>query len=153
MTDLREISITIPGAAMPEARPRVTRRGAYVPAKSRAWREAAQLYIRRALANRNDRSAVDGALWFPKHVPVLLQVIVFLPCPKTDHRKTRPVGRRKHVKENADGDNILKAVMDACTGVLWYGDGQVSTACIAKWIAAQGEEPCVQLVAMIDEVK
>jgi Holliday junction resolvase RusA-like endonuclease len=118
-----------------------------MPAVYKHWQAHAQVYI---------LAAKGGGLstpWFLPGVPVLLQVIAVFPCPKGDYRKTRPVGRRKHVKKTADADNILKAVMDACTPLLWLDDAQVSTASCTKWIAAQGEAPYIQIVAMRDEVK
>ena len=154
MSDLREIIVVIPGDPKPCPRPRSTKRGiVYMPAVYKQWQHHAQAYI---IQERIRQDLVDLSIpWFAPGIPVLLQVLAVFPCPKGDYRKTRPVGRRKHVKKSADADNILKAVMDACTPLLWLDDAQVSTASCSKWIGAQGEAPYIQLVASIyaDEVK
>ena len=152
MTDLREIMVVIPGDPKPCPRPRSTKRGiVYMPAVYKQWQSHAQAYI---IEERNRMDDMDAGIltpWFQPGEPVLLQVLAVFPCPKGDYRKTRPVGRRKHVKKTADADNILKSVMDACTPLLWLDDAQVSTASCTKWIGAQGEAPYIQLVAMRDD--
>ena len=152
MSNLREIMVVIPGDPKPCPRPRSTKRGiVYMPTAYKHWQNHAEGYV---IQERN-RQGVSGLStpWFLPGVPVLLQVIAVFPCPTGDYRKTRPVGRRKHVKKTADADNILKSVMDACTPLLWLDDAQVSTASCTKWIGAQGEAPYIQIVAMRDEVK
>jgi Holliday junction resolvase RusA-like endonuclease len=155
MTDLREIMVVIPGNPKPCPRPRSTKRGiVYMPSVYKQWQSHAQAYI---VEERNRMFGYSGNLntsvpWFPPGEPVLLQVLAVFPCPKGDYRKALHVGRRKHVKKTADADNILKAVMDACTPLLWLDDAQVSTASCSKWVGAQGEAPYIQIVAMRDEV-
>lgn len=51
---------------------------------------------------------------------------------------------RPHAKK-PDASNVLKAVEDAGTGVLWLDDAQIALLHVHKRIAAQGDAPRVEL--------
>ncbi len=131
------IEIIIPGEPCAQGRPRFARRGkfmvAYDPAKSRNWKATAQCHMRDAMA---------GAA--PLQGPVTCMVAARFTCPASDHRKRDPMPRRWHAKR-PDVENVVKAVLDAATGVLWLDDNQVSHLVAAKTIGAQGEAPSVWL--------
>ncbi len=127
------IEIVIPGEPCAQGRPRFARRGkfmvAYDPAKSRNWKATAQQHMRDAMA---------GAA--PLQGPLSCEVAARFTCPSRDHRKCEPMPRRWHAKR-PDVENVVKAVLDAATGVLWLDDNQVSHLVAVKVIAAQGEAP------------
>ena len=133
------IQIIIPGEPVAQGRPRFARRGQFVstydPPKSRSWKGVAQVHMIEALAKAEAKPLAAG-------VPVELQVIAIFSCPKSQYRKNTPRERRHHTKR-PDADNILKAVKDAGTGILWHDDSQVMDARVIKIIGAQDEEPCV----------
>jgi Holliday junction resolvase RusA-like endonuclease len=142
---MEELSITIPGEPHAQGRARATVIGGharmYDPQNSREWKAVAQHHMRLAL---------DGHV--PLVGPVELTVVASFTCPKGDWRTKSPRPRRRHAKK-PDADNVLKAVKDAATGVLWLDDCQVCVVRVEKWIAAQGDPPGIELtVAAIGEV-
>lgn len=47
--------------------------------------------------------------------------------------------REPHIMENADSDNLQKAVQDALTKIVWSRDGAIWKWSGEKWIGATGE--------------
>lgn len=76
----------------------------------------------------------------PAGVPLRLDVRLYFPRPKAITRKTLPNPREWHTVK-PDADNVLKAVKDAMSGVVYHNDQQIACESIAKWTAAGGEEP------------
>ena len=98
----REIVFTVPGNPVPKARARVTlRRGgkatAYTPARTKGW-EA--LVAQAAFLAMRGQPPLEG--------PVGVELWLWR-------------GDRRRV----DGDNMEKAMLDACNGVVWLDDDQV----------------------------
>lgn len=110
----------------------------YDPKEARVWKAAAQEHM--AIAVR------AAGLRFPVFAtgPVELIVLAVFTCPTSHHRKTSPRPRRLHT-QRPDADNVIKAVKDAATGVLWLDDAQVAAETCTKVIGAQGEAPGVLL--------
>lgn len=131
-------TITIPGDPVAQGRPKfavVNGHGrAYDPKKSRTWKATAQDFM---------RQAADKP--YPPKAALHVQVYAVFRCPKGDYRVINPAPLRWHVKR-PDGDNILKAVKDAGSGVLWLDDAQVAKATVTKLIAPQGEAPRVVII-------
>lgn len=131
------IEIVIPGEPCAQGRPRFARRGkfvqAYDPPKSRNWKATAQQHMRYALA---------GAA--PLHGPLHCEVVAVFTCPSSDWRKGKPQPRRWHAKR-PDCENVVKAVLDSATGVVWLDDSQVSRVLAVKVIGQQGEAPYVRI--------
>jgi Holliday junction resolvase RusA-like endonuclease len=128
--------MVIPGEPCAQGRPRFARRGKFVvafdPAKSRNWKATAQALMQTAMGTAA-----------PMQGPLSVDVAATFTCPKGDHRKT-PRPRRWHAKR-PDAENVVKAVLDAATGVLWLDDSQVARLVVVKAIGAQGEAPRVWL--------
>jgi crossover junction endodeoxyribonuclease RusA len=131
---------TIPG--IPVAQPRQRHRivGTYVqnytPTKHpvNAFKAAAQL-------------AASQVFDEPLGGPVMLKVVFVMPRPKNLIWKSRPMPRLPKVTK-PDCENILKALMDALTGIAWRDDVQVWTAWVTKWIAAGDEAPHTEVEIM-----
>lgn len=94
---MSEIRFTVIGNPIPKARAVVTSHGAYTPERTKSWE---------AQVKDAARLAMDGRPPLEGPVSVVL----------TFYRKT---------KHRVDGDNLTKAALDACTGVLWLDDDQV----------------------------
>ena len=76
--------------------------------------------------------------------PVQVIVNAWWEWPKAKQRKREP--RECAWKENgADGDNILKAILDGCQGVCFRNDAQVALAQVSKRYCAQGEAARVEV--------
>lgn len=137
---MEEFRIFVPGAAVPQGRPRITTRSgfprAYDPAKSRNYKA---LVARIAGARIAEMTKADAAgdgegLRFPIADAVCLSV--------TEHREIpRSWSRKKHVNALAediqpvsrpDLDNVVKALKDALTGVVWRDDSVVTEIHAAK---------------------
>jgi len=132
---------------MAQPRPRAFRMGkgvqVYEPTAARQWKAV----FRDMLGLELERIGSEkGRPAFPAE-PVSLEIEAAFTCPKSDHRKTLPRPRRWHVKPRNNADNVAKAVMDACNGLLYLDDGQVAELKVRKLIAAQGETPYVMIEA------
>lgn len=102
----------------------------FTPAKQRNWTHVAQAYMREAMAGR---ALFDG--------PLVVRVVAKWPRPKSVPKRDGPDARPR--PSRPDADNVGKIVCDAGNGVLWLDDAQVVRLIVEKWVAAQGEGPCV----------
>lgn len=84
------------------------------------------------------RAAMQGRE--PYEGPLHLGVSFVLPRRK--HPKKHGINRIPYPKKS-DLDNFLKAVMDACNGILFRDDCQVTSCFMTKEEAAEGEGPHV----------
>jgi Holliday junction resolvase RusA-like endonuclease len=143
-------TITIPGDPVPQGRGKAARwkakdgrEGLTVrdPTKSKNWKAMAKYLIYQALTEKGFKPPLFGP-----GVPVHLSVCAFFTCPKSDHRKREPRPCRPHTKRG-DLDNIVKALQDAATGILFVEDCQVQRVTASKWIAPQGEAGYLWLMA------
>ena len=138
------ISLIIPGEPYAQKRPRATRIGSharvYDPPENRNWKATAQQYMA-------DEMAQGGCQPFTG--PVRLVVLAGFTCPKSRRRKKVPRPAEPHTKR-PDLDNIVKAVKDAATGILWLDDSQVCELTARKWTRRQGNPG--QLEIMVQEV-
>lgn len=115
------IEITIPGKPVPKGRPRISvirgKPHAFTPEATRAAEEAMRWHLKSAWSG-----GVDDESWFA--------VECWFYVPKLT-RSTR----------RGDGDNLMKLVCDAATGIVWKDDAQV-----LDWIARVREgEPCTHI--------
>lgn len=136
-TEMSTIEFTVLGIPQGKQRARSgrTRDGRpvhYTPEKTRAYEDAIRLSALAAAYGR----AFDG------YVPCAVTIDIVCPIPASwsPIRKeeallgnTRPIGK-------PDVDNVSKAILDACNGVLWRDDSQVVEMHLAK---RYGPEPQV----------
>lgn len=87
-------------------------------------------------------SAMEGE--GPFEGPVSMLVIATFELPKSKHRKRTIPPAIPHTAK-PDGDNILKAVKDACSGVVYQDDAQVYCERIIKRVGAQGEAASIKV--------
>lgn len=100
-----EAKFTIPGRAIPKARPRVTRAGyAYTP---RTTQQFEQL-VRIAYKNQ------CGNFEFPKGAPLLMNIEFCFEPPKSwpKQKREKAIQRKKYPTARPDLDNLWKAVAD-----------------------------------------
>jgi len=93
---------------IPCPRPRLSRFGVYYPATYRVWKRKADKVIRDVLARIPDHRPID------RPVSVTLLFVV---------RKPR---RTRLLIPKPDIDNYMKAIFDACNGLLWKDDTLVA---------------------------
>lgn len=95
------------------------------------------------------REAYQGA---PLEGPIYLSVAFYMPRPGRLIWKKRPMPRCPH-SSKPDLDNLVKAVKDALSGLLWRDDAQVARMSIIKEYAAGDEQPGVGItLSMFPEV-
>lgn len=104
------------GRVFGSARPRVTRRGTYIPQKTRDYRNRIKGAFMEA----------GGMRWSG---PVSVRVYVYRELPKS---------RPKRVESEPDTykpdvDNIAKNVLDALNGIAWDDDSQVVELIVRKY--------------------
>lgn len=113
------VYFTIDGPAVGKGRPRVStiagRPRMYTPAKTVAWER---------LVTEAAASAMGS--WVPSSHPWSVRIVIFAPIPASWSRKRQEAAKRgDEVPGKPDLDNVAKAVLDACNGVLYEDDKQV----------------------------
>jgi len=133
------VSFTVPGEPVAQGRPRITtingRARAFDPKKSRSYKAVVSDRAENAM---KCRAPIEGA--------VDLSVTAYFTCPKSRHRKRTPRAQEPRV-QRPDIDNVVKAIKDAMTGIVWLDDSQVVRLQALKFTAAQGEPPKVEVIA------
>ncbi len=92
-----KIVIVVPGNPLPKARPRFGCGRAYTPPATRAWEEWVGWHVRHVLDK-----------------PLVGRLAVTLRFYRSNRRRV-------------DLDNLIKAALDAVTGIAWRDDSQVIT--------------------------
>ncbi len=83
--------------------------------------------------------------------PLRVDVLLLMPRPVADFRKTMANPRRPH-SIRPDRDNIEKALSDALTGICWKDDAQICDGRTTKLVATPFEAPgvCVRIEPFSD---
>ena len=124
---MNDISFTVWGEPVAQARPKFARAGnhviAYDPAKSRSYKQDVKMA---ALEVRPER---------PLECPLSLTVKVFRSIPKGFSKKkaARALAGELRPATKPDLDNIVKGLKDALKGVVWCDDSQVVNLTAGKW--------------------
>lgn len=140
-----KIRFVVPGAPVPQPRPRAVLVGKGAQAKARIHElthiGSAKEGTRRPHPIVAYRKAVAASYKATRRGE--LSGPLFVSCrfvfPRVDRLKGD--GRHRYAVCKNDGDNLLKAVWDALNGVAWQDDGQIAEWAGDRWYAAVGEEP------------
>ena len=144
-----DLAFTVPGPPHGKGRPRASLRGAhirmYTDAKTVAYEDRVGLCAIQAMRD---------VLWGkPKAGPIDVVITAYRKRPKrppkthecrTGHRvfTVDTDGPRRLCTAKPDGDNIAKAVLDACNHAgVWRDDTQVASLSVLKVWAREGEAP------------
>lgn len=114
------IVFTVPGQPVAKQRPKFARMGAFVKTYTPKETVNYESLVRYAAAQ-----AMNGA--DPMEGPLTLNVEIFLTIPASASKKQQLLMRQNIVMptKKPDGDNVLKAIKDACNGVVWRDDSQI----------------------------
>lgn len=126
------ITFTVPGQPVAKGRPKFrnvhTKAGqsfttTYTPAKTRNFETLVKEIAASAMAGRP-----------PLNAPLALRVELGLQIPMSWSKKKQEKARAGIVRatKKPDGDNCLKAVKDACNGIVWRDDSMVVRATVEK---------------------
>ena len=123
------IKFTVFGEPVAQARPRVTRYGAYDLPKCKAYKEQVALTA---------KVAMRGLL--PSQGPFACHIHVYRGIPKSWSRAKREAAQSGKLLPTSrpDADNYLKGIMDGLKGVAWLDDSQVVRVVCEK---AYSEQP------------
>jgi len=129
---LRELTFIVPGTPTAKQRPRLCSRNgftrAYTPAKTKRYENMVALAAQAAM---NGTPMLTG--------PLFLHARCFWPCPVSKHRKREPCPVEWRAK-GADADNVAKAILDGCNGVIYKDDSCVVQLFVEKYQQAQGAD-------------
>lgn len=116
--------VTIPGEPVAQGRGRAVRIGAGMrvidPAKSRSWKGVAAMFMQQARNAAGVFAPMDG--------PLDVTVVATWATLKSAPKKNPPV----YKVSRPDGDNVLKAVLDAGNGILWADDAMCVRLSVEK---------------------
>ena len=122
---MRHIEFTIPHVPVPEGRARAYRAGGFIrvvtPEKTRHYRA---LVAEAANAACGALEPLDG--------PIELRVVFWMPVPAKMSQKARQALLGRFQSRKPDADNLLKALQDGMTGIMWVDDCQVARVVAEK---------------------
>lgn len=133
----RMIYFKVDGEPVGKARPRMTRGGhAYTPKRSRDYEES----IRFAFMS----TTCEKMPVYPRDVSLKMSVTIAMGIPKSYSKKKREQCKLGIIQPNKkpDIDNVIKSVLDACSGYCYEDDSSVVEIHAEKIYA---DEPYVEI--------
>ena len=140
---MRKIEFFVPGAPVGKGRPRAARRGAgvvmFTPGKTAGYERLVADTAAAALSC--DALAAYQLLDGP--LEAVLEMRFPVPASWSKAKRARALAGVEWHTSKPDADNVAKAVLDACNGVVFRDDSQVVILIATK---AFSEEPGVRVV-------
>ena len=140
---MRKIEFFVPGAPVGKGRPRAARRGAgvvmFTPEKTADYESLVAATAAAALSC--DALAAHQLLDGP--LEAVLDVRFPVPVSWSKARRARALAGAEWHTSKPDADNVAKAILDACNGVVFRDDAQVVILIATK---AFSESPGVRVV-------
>lgn len=137
---MRKIEFFVPGAPVGKGRPRAARRGAgvvmFTPEKTAGYEALV------AATASNAMRAEAGPL-FAGPLEAVLEMRFPVPASWSKAKRARALAGVEWRTSKPDADNVAKAILDACNGVVFRDDSQVVILIATK---AFSEEPGVRVV-------
>ena len=134
----RKIEFFVPGTPVGKGRPRAARRGAglvmFTPGKTADYEALVAATAGNAM---RAHQLLDGPL------EAVLDVRFPVPVSWSKARRARALAGAEWHTSKPDADNVAKAILDACNGVVFRDDAQVVVLIATK---AFSEEPGVRVV-------
>lgn len=121
------VAFTVSGKPVAKGRPRIVRNGAFVraitPEKTRSYEGIVATF---ALDAMKGRQPFDGAC--------SLEIVAYFQIPKSWSKKLQygAIAGSVHPTGRPDGDNLLKAIADACNSIVWKDDSQAVECRVIK---------------------
>lgn len=123
------ISLTVQGEPVAKARPRFAKNGhVYTPKKTAYFESAVRIMAMRAMKSKQ-----------PMTGGVKLTVRFYFAIPKSwtlTKKAQATAGQLRHTKK-PDTDNLVKAVLDGMTGVIFADDAQIDSIVASKHYSTQ----------------
>lgn len=141
---MRKIEFFVPGAPVGKGRPRAARRGAgvvmFTPEKTADYEALVAATAAAALAGGmriGTSQLLDGPL------AAMLEMQFPVPSSWSKAKRARALAGVEWHTSKPDADNVAKAILDACNGVVFRDDAQVVMLAATK---AFSDEPGVRVV-------
>lgn len=139
---MRKIEFFVPGAPVGKGRPRAARRGAgvvmFTPGKTADYEALVAATAAAALAgDALAHQLLDGPL------AAMLEMQFPVPASWSKAKRARALAGAEWHTSKPDADNVAKAVLDACNGVVFRDDSQIVMLTATK---AFSDEPGVRVV-------
>lgn len=124
------VTLIIPGVPVAKGRPKFARRGnfisAYTPDKTRKYEELVSELARKLMANKP-----------PFDCPIKVLAVAYMPIPQMSIKKTADaIAGYILPAKKPDIDNLAKAALDACNGIIWRDDALICSLLVKKRYAA-----------------
>lgn len=109
------IEFIVEGPPVGKARPRVTRKGTFTPAKTKNYEEA----VRFIYQTQCNSYMFEG--------PIGVRIVAFYEIPKSYSKKKRDdcINRKIYPEKKPDIDNIIKIITDSLNDIAYKDDKQV----------------------------
>ena len=141
---MRAVVVNIPGPPVPKGRPRFTRGGfAYTPEKTRKYEKlvAGLGKTRDNIVSGMAKTAMAGRP--PFGCPIKVMVTAFMKMPQMSKKRTADALAGYVLPAvKPDADNLAKAALDACNGIIWRDDALICSLLVKKRYAAY---PCLEI--------
>lgn len=130
----KSFSFIVPGEVRGQGRPRTAIRGGYASIydspEDKANKHNIQLYAAEAMT-----SAEHGNLISSPKTGISVEILCYVKVPETMSKKRKEMAYRGEIRplRKPDLDNVMKAVLDACNGVVWRDDKEVTKALICRY--------------------
>ncbi|AZD84991.1 Phage Holliday junction resolvase [Pseudomonas chlororaphis subsp. aureofaciens] len=145
MDNLKPISFIVPGEPQGKGRARIGKVGnfarMYTPAKTVAYEGVIALAA---------QEAMQGRELFTGSVLIELRILHGMPQSMSKKRKALALAGKIGCRKKPDVDNVLKAVCDACNGVVWKDDVQATDGMFRRrWSETPGVH--VRIVPLMED--
>lgn len=145
MTDLKPVSFFVPGEPQGKGRARIGKVGnfarMYTPAKTVAYEGLIALAA---------QDVMQGRALFEGSVLIELRIFHATPQSMSKKRKALALAGKIGCRKKPDADNVLKAVCDACNGVVWKDDVQATDGMFRRrWAETPGVH--VRIVPLLED--
>lgn len=139
----RKIEFFVPGAPVGKGRPRAARRGAgvvmFTPGKTAGYEALVSATAAAALS----RDALAAHQLLDGPLEVVLEMRFPIPASWSKAKRARALAGIEWHTSKPDADNVAKAILDACNGVVFRDDSQIVMLIATKSFS---KEPGVQVV-------
>ena len=137
---MRKIEFFVPGAPVGKGRPRAARRGAgvvmFTPEKTADYEALVS-------ATASNAMRAEAGPLFTGPLEAVLEMRFPVPASWSKAKRARALAGVEWHTSKPDADNVAKAILDACNGVVFRDDAQVVVLIATK---AFSEEPGVRVV-------
>jgi Holliday junction resolvase RusA-like endonuclease len=125
------IEFTIPGDPVGKGRARSTRSGVhYTPEKTREYEEMVGYLAKQAMIGKKP---LTGACY------ARVMVYCSVPASASKAEQQRMLSGKKFPCKKPDIDNIIKAIFDACNGIVYHDDSQIVHLYVEKWYGVDAQ--------------